>query len=361
MTNPQERRILREAVQAALRFAETGATDLFTLDEPFALRFEDDEETWFGGISGAGLDEERCVIARGPAGLRWIWDDADGVDSDVLLERHVERIEFTLLPLADIDPARRGPLSRSGVAFLRDDLAPEFFAKRSNKSPRDLDLREAKRIAAAANALVEAFDAEEMDPALRTPGVLPMLALSGDWRSPTVHVATFPFRDDTGRSEPPVRRSAMSSSWPLLDARWTVGVVDEPLDPDDTGPFRTMVVADRDTEKHVILSHVVRTDPRHVAREFVRGFWAQDLESDRGFARDIEFVGQALCDAAAEALGPAGVACSAVGQSELIDRIRERIPAIRAEAVAELEALDAEDDDTPYDDEAPPEEDASSR
>ena len=109
-------------------------------------------------------------------------------------------------------------------------------------------------------------------------------------------------------------------------------------DPDPIPPLPLLIVADRDTKEHVTVRVLDDVGARRAAREFVRGFWADDAQCETGFAREIAFLDVALRDAVAEALEGSGVVLSVVDRDDAIDRVTANADAILD---AELERFEA--------------------
>ena len=407
----QEQRILREAVQAALRL-DAYELDL-TYDDPFAIRFDDDDETWFGALHFAPDDAPGLVILRGPAGLRWIRDAADRFADAEDLDRFVERIGFVLLPPDEIQSARRGPLVAAGPTFLRAEIAPEFEAKGRNKSARELGTREAKRITMTVYALMDAFDSEHCGAfgAEHPPGVLPTLRVAGDWRMPDVAFELASYVDDLGRADAPVRRSRVSERWPVTEGRWSVAVVQHALVPVDEDEFAEsedssapgdrsesgaatgdasedvveaapgdasdrgtdaaddaaesltyplLLVADTDAKTLIGSAILGHGTARRAARAMARGdLWTPYGRRTKRFATHLTFTDPALRDAVAEALEADGVTCVVVERDPAIEHVEARLDVLLDEANAALARgdIEFEDDDDDLDDDEFDEED----
>lgn len=357
-TKQQEQRIFREAVQAAL------ALDAFDLtlgyDDAFAIRFDDDEDPWYGVVHGTGGKNQGIVIARGPVGLRWIRDMADDVPDDDELDRFTERIWFSLVPREDVHPSRRGPLEVACVAIARDGLAPEFEAKERNKSAHGLRPREAKRITMATRALLEALDSADADAfgADHPPGVLPTLHLSGEWRAPDVAFELAEHVDDLERREAPFRRGSRALGWPVVEERWSVGSVEhawvtestpDEVDVAEPGPTPLLLVADAAAQDLVGYMPLLTGSPRRAARTFLRGrVVSAQGRMPRRFASHLTFTDAALRDAVAEALAAEGVECVLVDRDEAFERVHARLDDILREGAAAI-ARGEVVPDVPYD------------
>jgi hypothetical protein len=319
MSTP-EPHLVRRVAQAALAVHRDELWHDFGPDTPVAVRLEGEDAIWYAALDGPRFEGDRTsatiVFVKGPVGLRHLRDVADDL-ADEDCERLVERFDVRYLPLHEIRPADRTILQRAGVLLDSGEAAPEFRWKGRNRSatfPDRKDLRRLELLLLSLRALGRSDDAAQV------PDGMPTVTLAAHGAEPA-RVTSEVHADDLGRTVAPVRLSADSAEWPVVEDRWAIGVYEVPSRLESVRSFPMLFVVGADDGRRIAFIVCRRDDARSRAQRFARGHWIEDVAP--AFPSELLVVGAELRDRIAEALEPRGVRVVAVESHPVLEETAE--------------------------------------